>query len=165
MRIIFLRHAEAEPDGPDGTDAGRRLTRKGKTQARRSARAMRRLKQRPSLVATSPLRRAVQTAEIAAAEFKPAEIETLPALGVPFGRAKLSARLKQWLASGAECVCLVGHAPTLGDYAGWLIGTTVGEAVDLGKAGAACVDLTAAPAAGTGRLIWLMTRKQLAMLA
>jgi phosphohistidine phosphatase len=65
MRVTLIRHAEAGDDAPD--DESRALTVRGRTDARRVGRALARRGVRFSLIVTSPLVRAVQTAEIVAA--------------------------------------------------------------------------------------------------
>ncbi len=163
MEILFLRHADAEPVG-QGDDALRVLTSKGKRQAKVAAKGLAKVAGKCGHVVTSPLSRAQQTAEIAAKAWKADIVEPLGALGIPFDRRAVTGRLKALQADGVPMVCLVGHAPDLGDYAGYLIGGRGSDRIHLSKAGAACVVLDGPPAAGAGRLEWLLTRKQLAAL-
>lgn len=164
MQIIFFRHAEAEPVGPNGDDASRRLTDEGWEQAERSAQGIRQFIGRVDLVLTSPLPRASQTAEVAGKIWK-AQVETLNALGTQFSARQLSARLGRVDPDKTECICLVGHEPDLSQYVGMLIGSAEAEAIKLTKSGAACVWLDGRARRGGGTLEWLMTRKQLGLLA
>ena len=66
MRVTLIRHAEAGDDAP--RDEARALTERGRADTRRVGRALARRKVRFSLIVSSPLVRAVQTAEIVAAE-------------------------------------------------------------------------------------------------
>jgi phosphohistidine phosphatase len=66
MEIYLLRHGIAEDRSPSGSDAARRLTEEGRQKLRRVLERAHGAKVRPSLILTSPLVRAVQTAEIAA---------------------------------------------------------------------------------------------------
>jgi len=66
MEIYLLRHGIAEDRSPSGSDAARRLTDEGRQKLRRVLERAAGAKVRPSLILTSPLVRAVQTAEMAA---------------------------------------------------------------------------------------------------
>src|SRR6478752_7669852 len=66
MRVTLIRHAEAGDDAP--RDEARALTSRGRADARRLGRVLARRGVRFSTIVTSPLVRAVQTAEIVAAE-------------------------------------------------------------------------------------------------
>ncbi len=65
MRVTLIRHAEAGDDAP--RDESRALTSRGRADARRLGRALARRGVRFTAIVTSPLVRAVQTAEIVAA--------------------------------------------------------------------------------------------------
>ena len=65
MRVTLIRHAEAGDDAP--SDDVRALTFRGRADARRLGRVLARRGVRFSLIITSPLVRAMQTAEIVAA--------------------------------------------------------------------------------------------------
>ena len=65
MRVTLIRHAEAGDDAP--RDESRSLTIRGRADTRRLGRVLARRGVRFTLVVTSPLVRAVQTAEIVAA--------------------------------------------------------------------------------------------------
>jgi phosphohistidine phosphatase len=66
MQIYILRHGIAEDAPPGGSDADRALTRPGKEKLRRVLQCAHEAGVRPSVIMTSPLKRAVQTAELAA---------------------------------------------------------------------------------------------------
>jgi phosphohistidine phosphatase len=65
VRVTLIRHAEAGDDAP--RDESRALTVRGRADTRRLGRALARRGVRFTLMVTSPLVRAVQTAEIVAA--------------------------------------------------------------------------------------------------
>src|SRR5690242_18873425 len=68
MEILLVRHGHALDDAPGLGDAGRWLSTRGRKVTRRVARWLARNKKWcPALIWTSPLVRAVQTAEIVAA--------------------------------------------------------------------------------------------------
>jgi len=66
MQIYLLRHGTAEGVPPGGSDADRKLTAEGRDEVRRVVWGARRTKIAPTLILSSPLARAVETAEIAA---------------------------------------------------------------------------------------------------
>src|SRR4026207_1372780 len=67
MKVLILRHAIAVPAGtPDVDDRDRPLTPRGRKRFRKAARGLARILPRPDALFTSPLPRALETAEIAA---------------------------------------------------------------------------------------------------
>jgi phosphohistidine phosphatase len=111
MDLILWRHAEAEEDGPD---LERRLTPKGRKQAKRVAAWL--LQRLPSKIAvlSSPARRARQTAD--ALELRAKLVEEL-APGAGVGDVLEAA---DW-PRRKSAVLVVGHQPTLGCVAGYLV--------------------------------------------
>ena len=124
MRVTLIRHAEAGDDAP--RDEARALTARGREDARRLGRALARRGVEFSLMVTSPLVRAVQTAEIVAAELGYHDRITVTELLVPEGTAS---RLVGFLRStGRELemertsIALVAHEPILSALAAALTG-------------------------------------------
>ena len=70
MQLYFLRHGEADWPGWTKPDDERPLTDFGKKEARQVAKFLNRLKVKPDLIVSSPLPRALQTAEAAAEQLK-----------------------------------------------------------------------------------------------
>jgi phosphohistidine phosphatase len=72
MDIFLLRHGIAHALGEDGskTDADRTLTDEGRSKVRAVARALRAMDVRFDAIASSPLPRAAETAEIIAESLK-----------------------------------------------------------------------------------------------
>jgi phosphohistidine phosphatase len=66
MEIYLLRHGIAEDAGPGHTDSERALTGEGKEKLRRVLKRARAADVSPSLILSSPFKRALETAEIAA---------------------------------------------------------------------------------------------------
>ena len=64
--IIVMRHAKAENNSPTDNDFDRRLHKKGKLAAHDTAKKYKELKLMPDLIITSPVVRAMSTAEILA---------------------------------------------------------------------------------------------------
>jgi len=153
MRLILFRHGPAgradEKRWPD--DAKRPVTRRGRERTAHAAAGLRRLLGRVRRVATSPLLRARQTAELLVAAIGPeVRIETLDALapGAPYREV---VRWLREVESGA-CVVLVGHEPHLGKLAGVLLFDSVAAPLPLKKAGAVCIDFIGPVEPGAGHL-------------
>lgn|SRR4051794_1425019 len=123
MRVTLIRHAEAGDDAP--RDEARALTARGREDARRLGQALARRGVEFSLIVTSPLVRAVQTAEIVASELGYRERIAVTELLVPEGTAS---RLVGFLrsteseADGAASIALVAHEPILSALAAALTG-------------------------------------------
>ena len=66
MQIYLLRHGIAEESAPGRPDAERALTDEGREKLRRVLRRAKAAKVAPTLILSSPYRRALETAEIAA---------------------------------------------------------------------------------------------------
>ncbi len=163
MQLLIIRHAIAEDreeyaaSGKD--DALRPLTREGRVKMRQAAKGLRQLVKQLDVLATSPLARAVQTAEIVAAEYGISKPVTVPALAPGQPPDATAAWLRTLEHPGT--VVAVGHEPDLGILVGWLVAGK-GRSVIALKKGAAClVEIAAAPAAGQATLLWALTPGQL----
>jgi phosphohistidine phosphatase len=129
---------------------------------RRNARGLRRLVGKLDELASSPLSRALQTAEIVADAFGELEIETLPALA-PGGAPR---DVATWIASqGSQdgMLAVVGHEPDLGELVCWFLAGR-GSFVPLRKGGACLLELASA-SPGSAKLLWSLTSRQLRRLA
>lgn len=148
MELILIRHGKAEERSDQQDDSLRKLTQAGKKHLQLTL---------PSLglfiknldkvqIWTSPLVRAVQTADLVARQFGIQEIQQhdfiadgdLPALTAALAGLRQSAT-----------VIIVGHEPTLGDWARNLCGA----ALTFKKGAAACIRLDT-PDMGGGELLW-----------
>lgn len=150
MKVYFLRHGEADWPDWDRPDDERPLTKKGKKEMRRVADFMAEHEVEPTVLLSSPLPRAYQTAEIYA-ERLDMEVTEEPALAPGFDARKLAAILKQHV---GQDIMLVGHEPSFSEA----IGALTGANIKLAKAGAARVDMDD-PQSMRGQLIWLVTPK------
>lgn len=125
MKLVLLRHADAEPDtgGPLG-DPGRALTSLGREQARDSARALSLLAPMGSRqIWTSPLVRAVQTAEILAHHWADAQVAVADALAT--GRPVAAQLQLVEELPARDATALVGHEPLMAELAAALLGLPV----------------------------------------
>jgi phosphohistidine phosphatase SixA len=163
VRVVVLRHGPAEVRDPArwSDDERRPLTGKGALQTRRAVRGVARLVGSVDRIASSPAERALATAEILRDELSTAlEVEPWEELGSGCLAAPIFERLRGSVRAG-ETVVLVGHDPTLTEFVGLaLAGEGIGL-VRLGKGGAALLEFPAALGSACGRLLWLLTRKQL----
>ncbi|MEX2140258.1 MAG: phosphohistidine phosphatase SixA [Pirellulales bacterium] len=161
MKLYIVRHGLAgehgDPRYPD--DRLRPLTDEGR---KRFADTMRRLADMgfaPQVVATSPLVRCRQTAEIVVESVrgKPKLVE----LSALQPGANLDS-LIQWTNDlGKEEVAWVGHAPDVSDLAAALVSDRGDAAVRFAKGAVACVAFDGEVARGAGELQWLVTAKVL----
>ena len=122
MKLVIVRHADAEPEmaGPLG-DHGRALTSLGRQQARDTARWLATvLPDGARQIWTSPLVRAVQTAEIVAHSWSDALVAVADALS-PGRSIDSGLELVRGLPEGAGAA-LCGHEPSLSDLASALLG-------------------------------------------
>ncbi len=149
MQLYFLRHGEADWPGWTKPDDERPLTDFGKKEARQVAKFLNRLKVKPDLIVTSPLPRALQTAEVAAEQLK-TKLRQDEALEPGFGISELRTVLKR---HRSKVLMLVGHEP---DFSS-VISALTGASLKLSKAGVALVDTD--PEAEEGRLLWLFPPK------
>ena len=163
MLLYLFRHGvamdPAEPDCPP--DALRPLTREGIEKTRLAARGLRKLGVKPDLIVSSPLVRAVETAEIAARELGGAKERILrtPFLEPEADPAALLKELARWK---KEAVLCAGHAPHLDELIAHATGVRVAF-TGLKKAGAACLEF-ASPGSPRGVLLWLIPPKVLRQL-
>ena len=138
--MYALRHGKAEEAGARG-DASRRLTEEGAREMARIASALRKLGYRPRRVASSPLKRARQTAEAVVGAMPAARrptIEVWDELVPEADPAAAMARLSGSEPDGA--VMVVGHQPHLGLLVGGAI--SAGAPVPLKKGGLAHVRIS-----------------------
>jgi len=157
MRIYLLRHGIAEDAGPRTPDARRELTEKGRTKLAGVLRLAKRAEVQPELVLSSPLVRAVQTAEMAR-EILHVEspIQQTPVL-VPEGSPQAVWDELRGLRNLEE-VLLAGHEPLLGELAGWLLGVPSLQ-VQMAKAALISIDMEHFRGDPHGILNWMITPK------
>jgi phosphohistidine phosphatase len=167
MRLLIIRHGKAEePRGlglARARDAARRLTAAGRRDTRRAAMGLARIAPAPDVLASSPLPRAFETAEIVAHALRCEPPLALAALAPGGSRSKVC----DWLAAqpADATAAIVGHEPDLGRLAGWLLASRASSLIVLKKAGACLIEFDGRARAGTGTLAWLLAPAQLRRLA
>jgi phosphohistidine phosphatase len=164
VRVVVVRHGPAEARDPVRwpNDDRRPLTNKGRSQTRNAARGLARVASPVDRLASSGATRAVATASIVHDALpRPPPLETWPELAPGNLPNPIFDKLRRKVHAGEEAV-LVGHEPTLAEFIGMaLMGDGV-SVVRLTKGGAACLEFPAGVKPGGARLVWLLTRKQLA---
>lgn len=162
MRLLIVRHAIAVPHGtPDVPEEERPLTPRGQRRFRSAAAGLARICRRPDVLLTSPLVRARQTADIAAAAWgrvEPREEEALA--GGTF--EEIAAAVDEH--AGKGLVAIFGHEPDVSGVVARLLGTTDSERLTFKKGGAALLDVPGRMAEG-GALIWYAPPRLLRGLA
>ena len=152
MILYLMRHANAGLRRPNpNLDAKRGLVKDGKDQCIVMARALSAFKVQIDTVVSSPLKRALQTAQFVATELgHEAKVEINPALAPDGKYTDFQALLSKY--SKAEGVLAVGHNPNLFEYMGKLVTGNGGASLRLRKGAIARIDLDRHPA----QLHWLI---------
>lgn len=121
MRLLIMRHGEAEPYTGEQTDRDRKLTNFGSDQAQRAARSM--VTAPPERVLVSPYQRTQQTAARVCAEIGRVEWQTCDWLrsGAPLHQA--TQELDQLR---GNCVLLISHMPLVSLLVEFYTGEQVG---------------------------------------
>lgn len=154
MELYVLRHAIAEERGA-GEDADRALTAEGRQKLRRILERAANAKVSPTLILTSPYRRALETAEVAAKvlHYDKKIVQT----DVLLPEAAPDAFWEQVRAHRHERALLAaGHEPMLSAAAAWLLGAP-GMRIDLKKGALLRVDLDRFGPQPRGVLRWMLT--------
>lgn len=151
MVLYLVRHAEALEKSENLADEWRHLTEKGRKDTIWMAKEIPDLGAKPRLILTSPLPRALQTAEIAAGyacRKNRVEVSTLLLPGEDH------VAVADYLASleSPDRVMLVGHEPQLGTLAALLLGLK--EPVTLKKG--SCLALKAGKKHDTAEYLWYL---------
>jgi phosphohistidine phosphatase len=161
MQLLVVRHGiagERDPEASDVEDAERELTGKGVRRMQRGARGLLSLVPTLDLLASSPLVRARQTADILAEAYGGVEVRQATQLSPGEPSSSVGAWLDE---QSVETAAVVGHEPGLSLLVSWLLSGEARSIVELKKGGACLLDLPAGAAAGTGTLVWLLQPGQL----
>jgi len=153
MEIYILRHGIAEEARPGVPDAERALTEAGREKLRRVLERARAAGVAPTLILTSPYRRAKETAQVAGQVLQCGKIVASDALAPGSSPADI------WEAICArrreDSLLLAGHEPLLGTTVAFLLGAPAIQ-VDLKKAGLVRIDEENFSGAPRGILKWML---------
>ena len=151
MKLTIIRHAIAVPSGTEGVaDDERPLTDKGRRRFEEVARGLAEICESPDVLLTSPLPRAMETAEIAARAWGDVTPTSEPVLAEGSVDRILAVLAQQ---APDQHVAIVGHEPTLSALLARLLGSGAGERFAFRKGGVAHLDVPGSLADG-GRLEW-----------
>lgn len=167
MKLLVVRHGAAmdqEEFARTGeSDDARPLTEEGKAEMTSVAAGLRAEIDNLDVLATSPLVRARQTAEIIADAYgmKAPEIADSLVPGVPFDE------FETWCSDLGEkkAIAIVGHEPHLGALVTWLLTGRSESRIRLKKGGACLVEFESEARRDSGTLNWLLTPRQLSKVS
>jgi phosphohistidine phosphatase len=146
MNLYLMRHANAglRRENP-ALDGKRALIKEGKEQCMLMARILSALKTQIDVIVSSPLKRALQTAQFVGTEIGfEGKIEISPALGLDADFTAFQQMLAKY--ANHEGVLVVGHNPNLYQFLGRLVTGNGGAAIRMRKASIARVDMDRHPA-------------------
>jgi phosphohistidine phosphatase len=156
MRVVLMRHGIAidreDPSCPE--DSERHLTREGRERTKRALHGLLRLAGVPDLVLTSPWRRSLETAELAAEvmDLPRRRLRTTQTLLPEASPGRFYAELAR---IDVASVLAIGHGPSLDAMV--VAPLRIQErVVALKKAGAACIELQRAGTRPQGTLLWVV---------
>ena len=157
MELYLLRHGIAEDHAPSGRDPDRRLTDEGREKLRRVLKRAASADVSPSLILSSPFKRALETAEIAASELRyKGEILRTGALLPDSSPPSLWSEIREHRSEPS--ILLAGHEPLFSSTVAWLLGST-NQMVDFRKAALVRIDIYSFSASPQGVLQWMLTPK------
>lgn len=155
MDILLLRHGIAEDRA--ATDSARALTEEGRQKVRKVMQLAARAGVRPSLILSSPYKRALETARIAVEELGyKGDLVTSNAL-TPDGDVRAvweEIRVHR----DEACVLLAGHEPLFSALGAYLLGD-LELSIDFKKGAVLAVEMPAFGAKPQGILKWMLTAK------
>jgi len=168
MELFLIRHAIAEPLGKENqfSDETRAVTADGRNRMREVVKGLVKLGVELDLIITSPLARAVETAEIIATSvgLTRKEIKQSGNLAPGASAEELFAEIKSH--SGVEAIALIGHQPDLGGLISRIIQCEGGAlSIQLKKGGVCCLNVTETVPTLRGDMVWLLTPRQLRVVA
>lgn len=152
MILYLMRHADAGSlRGNPLLDSKRGLVKDGKDQCMLMARTLSALKVQIDVIVSSPLKRALQTAQFVGTEMGyDQRVEISPALGPRGSYADFQELLAEY--AGHEGMLAVGHNPNMFQFLGRLVAGEEGAAIRMRKGSVARIDMEHHPP----RLQWLI---------
>jgi phosphohistidine phosphatase len=145
MILYLMRHANAglRRENPE-QDLKRGLVKEGKEQCMLMARLMSALNVQIDVIVSSPLKRALQTAQFVGTELGyDAKVEISPALGLDADYAAFQALVEKY--DDRDGVLMVGHNPNMFKFLGRTITGNGGAGVRMRKGTVARIDMSKHP--------------------
>jgi phosphohistidine phosphatase len=161
IHLYLVRHGIAADAAPGFPDHARPLTAEGRERFRRLAKAFARLGEPPDLIFTSPLVRAVQTAELLAGAIGRDDVGVLEQLEPQVPAAELFAEVGRRAKDG-QSVALVGHDPQMSAAVALAAGLAPQEAmrIDFRKGSIIRIDVKALPKTQPSQPRWWIKPKR-----
>ncbi|MBZ5611149.1 MAG: phosphohistidine phosphatase SixA [Acidobacteriia bacterium] len=157
MEIYLLRHGIAEDGQAGRPDSERALTAEGKKKLSNVLRAAAAAGVQPELILTSPYRRAVQTAQLAA-EILEYQGDLLRTKALEPGSTPRAVWEEIRVHKDAPRILLSGHEPLFSSLTAYLLGCPNLQ-IDFKKGGLACVEVDRFTAEPHAVLKWYVTPK------
>jgi phosphohistidine phosphatase len=157
MKIYILRHGIAEDGHAGQPDSERALTAEGRKKLRNVLRAAAAGDVTPSLILTSPYRRALQTAQLAAEALNyKGELLQIKALEPGSNPRAVWEEIR--VHKDEPEILLSGHEPLFSSLTAYLLGCPNLQ-IDFKKGALACVEIDRFTADPHGSLRWMLTPK------
>lgn len=162
LKLYFIRHGIAEERQPHVLDQQRALTAKGREKTQKVAQRLQALGLHFDDLQTSPLVRAYQTAEILQQQGLVKAIHITDLLSPEGSFQDWLGWLQTWRKQGLANLALVGHEPSLSEWAEILVGGQPRQQLVLKKAGMIGILLPEQTnPVGQSTLFWLTAPKLL----
>ena len=167
MDLYIIRHAIAQQldKKNDFMDEKRALTNEGRERMHEVVKGLLKLGVELDLILTSPLVRAVETADIVATTFglSKKDIELTDNLKPGASCDGLFTEIKK--RAGVESLALIGHQPDLGFIVSRIVQGNGNLSIMLKKGSVCSINVIETVPTLHGNLVWLLTPKQLRLLA
>ena len=157
MEIYILRHGIAEDGQAGQPDSDRALTADGRKKLRTVLRVAANAGVSPSLILTSPYKRALQTAQLAA-EILDYHGELLRTKALEPNMVPRAVWDEIRVHKDEARILLAGHEPLFSRLTAYLLGSPELQ-IDFKKGAIACIELERFPAEPHGVLRWMLTSK------
>ena len=167
MELYILRHGIAVEPGTAGyaDDSERPLTPKGEGKMKQISKAMKALELSFDRILSSPYVRARQTAEIVAEAFDAARKLDFSGSLTPNGSSKKLIELLDQMDPPPNSVLLVGHEPYLSGLISLLVSGDSNLSIVMKKGGVCKLTVDSLKHGRCAELEWLLTPKQMELMA
>lgn len=170
MHLLIVRHAVAldrdEWKKISKDDRERPLTEQGANKMKKVAKGLKKtLSSEPSVVISSSLLRAKQTAELIMNEMPTTNYVETESLAPEQDPEAFVNFIRSFATPATDLVACVGHEPHLNQLISWLVSKSRKGIGELKKGGACLLEFDKEVGAGKASIVWLLTSKQLRELA
>jgi phosphohistidine phosphatase len=153
---LVIRHGLSAEDAPSGLDADRTLTPEGVEEIEEIGEGLAVLQRAPTVIVTSPYRRAVETAELIAAAFGGVPVEAVDALAPGALPQQVLDVVAEHCPGDRSGIAVVGHEPDLGRFVSHALSASERSYYSLRKGAACLLEFPAVPRAGNATLEWAL---------